>query len=273
MPGERRVALTPRVAEGLSKSGARVLLERGAGETAGYPDSEYESRGVGLDSREAILDQADILAYVRTFGANPEAGHADLVRYRRGQILVGLAEPLTARTETAALAERGVTLFALELMPRITRAQSMDVLSSMATVAGYKAVLLAADAAAMFPMMMTAAGTIAPARVLVIGAGVAGLAGHRDRAPSRRSRLRVRHPPRRARNRVESLGARFVALDQVEAAGAEERVAMQRRWAKNSTGAQRGVVRRHPGKGRRHHHRRRSRRKAPILITAPWSTG
>ena len=223
MPGERRVALTPRVAEGLSKSGARVLLERGAGETAGYPDAEYESRGVALDSREAILEQANILAYVRTFGANPDAGHADLVRYRRGQILVGLAEPLTARTETAALAERGVTLFALELVPRITRAQSMDVLSSMASLAGYKAVLMAANVLTkMLPMMTTAAGTISPAKVLVLGAGVAGLQAI---ATARRLGAVVSGYDIRpaAREQVESLGAKFVILDQVEAAGAEDK--------------------------------------------------
>ena len=225
LPGERRVALTPRVAEGLVKSGMSVLIERGAGVEAGYGDADYESRGVGLGTREAVLEQADVVAQVRTFGANPDAGRADLARFRRGQILIGLAEPLTALAETTELAARGVTLFALELVPRITRAQSMDVLSSMASVAGYKAVLLAAEILPkMFPMMMTAAGTVSPAKVLVLGAGVAGLQAI---ATARRLGAVVSGYDIRpvAREQVESLGARFVVLEEMDAsaAGAEDK--------------------------------------------------
>jgi NAD(P) transhydrogenase subunit alpha len=223
MPGERRVSLTPRIAEGLSKLGVQVMVERGAGQAAGYPDPEYESRGAKMESREAILGQAAILAQVRTLGANPEAGRADVDRYNRGQVLIGLGEPLTARTETTDLAARGVTLFALELVPRITRAQSMDVLSSMASLAGYKAVLMAANALPkMLPMMTTAAGTISPARVLVLGAGVAGLQAI---ATARRLGAVVSGYDIRpaAREQVESLGAKFVMLEGVEAAGAEDK--------------------------------------------------
>ncbi len=223
LPGERRVALTPRVAEGLSKSGARIMVERGAGETAGYPDADYQARGIALDTREAVLAEAEIVAQVRTFGANPEAGRSDLASFRRGQILLGLAEPFTARAEIGELAGRGVTLFALELVPRITRAQSMDVLSSMASLAGYKAVLMAANALPkMLPMMTTAAGTISPAKVLVLGAGVAGLQAI---ATARRLGAVVSGYDIRpvAREQVESLGARFVVLDQVGGAQAEDK--------------------------------------------------
>ena len=223
LPGERRVALTPRVAEGLLKSGVRVLIERGAGIEAGYDDADYESRGAGLGTREAVLEEADVVAQVRTLGANPGSGRLDLHRFRPGQILIGLAEPLTALAETTELAARGVTLFALELVPRITRAQSMDVLSSMASIAGYKAVLLAADALPkMFPMMTTAAGTVTPAKVLVMGAGVAGLQAI---ATARRLGAVVSGYDIRpvAREQVESLGARFVVLEDMDAPGAEDK--------------------------------------------------
>lgn len=223
MPGERRVALTPRVAEGLVKIGARVTIEEGAGDSAGYPDSDYSSRGIEVQSRAAVLDHADVLAQVRTLGANPEAGRGDLDFLRRGQILIGLAEPLTAKTEIADLSSRGVTLFALELVPRITRAQSMDVLSSMGSLAGYKAVLMAASVLPkMLPMMTTAAGTISPAKVLVIGAGVAGLQAI---ATARRLGAVVFGYDIRAaaREQVESLGAKFVVLEDVAAAGAEDK--------------------------------------------------
>jgi NAD(P) transhydrogenase subunit alpha len=223
MPGERRVALTPRVAEGLIKSGMRVALERGAGESAGYPDADYEARGVTLWSRDAVLEKAAVLAQVRTLGANPEAGRADLDHFHRGQILIGLAEPLTAKTETIDLASREVTLFALELVPRITRAQSMDVLSSMGSLAGYKAVLMAASVLPkMLPMMTTAAGTISPAKVLVLGAGVAGLQAI---ATARRLGAVVFGYDIRpaAREQVESLGAKFVVLEEVAVTGAEDK--------------------------------------------------
>src|SRR6185436_11978205 len=150
--------------------------EAGAGVAAGFADAEYAEKGVRLASRDEVFGAADVILQVRSPGANPDGGAGDLARFRRGQTVIGFGEPLTAGEAARALADRGVTFLAMELMPRITRAQSMDALSSMATVAGYKAVLIAADSSPrMFPMLMTAAGTVSPARVLVIGAGVAGL--------------------------------------------------------------------------------------------------
>src|SRR5579883_737100 len=175
-PGEQRVAMSPIALAVFQKTGAEFLMEAGAGARAGFPDAEYTAKGVRLAARDEVFAAADVLLQVRSPGANPEAGGADLARLRRNQTVIGFGEPLTALDAARDLAERGVTFLAMELMPRITRAQSMDALSSMATIAGYKAVLIAADALPrMFPMLMTAAGTIAPAKVLVIGAGVAGL--------------------------------------------------------------------------------------------------
>lgn len=222
LPGERRVALTPRAAEALKKAGLEVVVEMGAGLAAGYTDQEYEGRGIELAKRPEVLESSGLLAYVRALGANPQAGLPDLRHYRAGQMLVGLGEPLSAAAENQALAETGVTFFALELIPRITRAQSMDVLSSMASIAGYKAVLLGANALPrLLPMMSTAAGTIAPAKVLVIGAGVAGLQAI---ATARRLGAVVSAYDVRpvAKEQVESLGAKFVVLD-VDNAGAEDK--------------------------------------------------
>jgi NAD(P) transhydrogenase subunit alpha len=173
-------------------------------------------------SRQEVFQTAEVLLQVRAPGANPDCGEADLRLMRRGQIVIGFGEPLTALDTARALADRGVTFLAMELMPRITRAQSMDALSSMATVAGYKAVLLAADALPrMFPMLMTAAGTITPARVLVIGAGVAGLQAI---ATARRLGAVVSGYDIRTavKEQIESLGARFIVLD-VEGAAAEDK--------------------------------------------------
>jgi len=221
-PGERRVALVPGVIAVLQKSGAEVVLEAGAGEAAGFADSEYSEKGARVASRAQVLQDVEVVLQVRTPGANAIEGAADLAQFRSGQTLIGLAEPLTALDAAQSLAQRGVNLLAMELMPRITRAQSMDALSSMATIAGYKAVLLAADALPrMFPMLMTAAGTISPARVLVIGAGVAGLQAI---ATARRLGAVVSgYDVRTAvQEQIESLGARFVVLD-LEAAGAEDK--------------------------------------------------
>ena len=213
-PGERRVALTPNVLPSLAKTGATVLVQAGAGEPAGYRDSDYEEKGARVVAERAqVFREADIVAQVRGLGANPERGRADLVHMRRGQVLIAMFEPLTALDEVKAVADRGVTLFALELVPRITRAQSMDVLSSMATIAGYKAVLLASSQLPrMFPMMMTAAGTITPARVLVVGAGVAGLQAI---AFSRRLGAQVEAYDVRpaVKEEVQSLGAKFVEIE------------------------------------------------------------
>ena len=212
-PGERRVALTPEAVASLAKEGAEIVIESGAGEAAGYPDPLYEERGAQCAGRADLFGRADVILQVRTLGANPGEGRADLELLRQGQVLVGTAEPLTALDQLQELAGKGATLFAMELMPRITRAQSMDVLSSMATVAGYRAVLMAAQALPrMFPLMMTAAGTLTPARVLVIGAGVAGLQAI---ATARRLGAVVQAYDVRpaVKEQVESLGARFVELD------------------------------------------------------------
>jgi NAD(P) transhydrogenase subunit alpha len=211
-PGERRVALVPAAVPLLSKAGLETLIEPGAGLAAGYPDEAYLAKGATLAANRAEAFSADIVCQVRTLGANPVEGQADLGFLRLGQVLIGLADPLTAVEAAQTLAERGVTLFALELLPRITRAQSMDVLSSMATVAGYRAVLLGALALPrMFPMLMTAAGTLAAARVFVIGAGVAGLQAI---ATARRLGGVVQAYDVRpaVKEQVQSLGARFVEM-------------------------------------------------------------
>ena len=222
-PGEHRVAMVPSAISVLNKTGVELLMEPGAGLKAGFSDSEYAEKGVRLaDSREEVFREAEVILQVRAPGANPETGAADLALLRQGQTAIGFGEPLTAGDAARGLADRFVTFFSMELMPRITRAQSMDALSSMATVAGYKAVLLAADGLPrMFPMLMTAAGTVAPARVLVIGAGVAGLQAI---ATARRLGAVVSGYDIRAavKEQVESLGARFVVLD-VEASGAEDK--------------------------------------------------
>ena len=220
-PGERRVAMTPGALSVLSKTQAELLLESGAGVPAGILDGEYAEKGVRIVSRSEVFAAAEVILQVRSLGANPEAGRADLPLMRRGQTIVGFGEPLTSPDSMNALAERGVSFLSMELMPRITRAQSMDALSSMATIAGYKAALIAADSLPrMFPMLMTAAGTVAPARVLVIGAGVAGLQAI---ATARRLGAVVSGYDIRAavREQIESLGARFVVLDMGEAGSAD----------------------------------------------------
>ncbi|MGA2034776.1 MAG: Re/Si-specific NAD(P)(+) transhydrogenase subunit alpha [Thermoguttaceae bacterium] len=210
-PGERRVALVPATVATLIKAGFEVRMQSGAGLAAGYPDQQYLDKGAKLTTREEAL-AADVLLLVRVGGANPEAGRADLPRLRAAQVIVGLCDPFTGPQAIAELAQRGVTLFSLELLPRITRAQSMDVLSSQATLAGYRAVLLAAVALPkMFPMMMTAAGTITPARVFVIGAGVAGLQAIATSA--RLGGIVSAYDVRPAvKEQVQSLGAKFVEV-------------------------------------------------------------
>jgi NAD(P) transhydrogenase subunit alpha len=206
----------------LNKSGVEFVMERGAGVRAGFPDSEFSEKGVRLLSREEVFGSAEVLLQVRSPGANPDSGAGDLALMRRGQTVIGFGEPLTAIDAARRLAGHGVNFLAMELMPRITRAQSMDALSSMATIAGYKAVLIAADnLPRMFPMLMTAAGTVAPARVLVIGAGVAGLQAI---ATARRLGAVVSGYDIRTavKEQIESLGARFVVLD-IEGAGAEDK--------------------------------------------------
>ncbi len=143
-PGERRVALTPRACESFKKAGFEVVIESSAGLEAGFTDDDYAKRGVAVSSRTDVFQKAQVIAQARTLGANPAQGQSDVSLLKPGQVVIGFAEPLTSPAETAKIAATGATLFALELVPRITRAQSMDVLSSMASIAGYEAVLLAA---------------------------------------------------------------------------------------------------------------------------------
>ncbi|MCA9236814.1 MAG: Re/Si-specific NAD(P)(+) transhydrogenase subunit alpha [Planctomycetales bacterium] len=222
-PGERRVAIVPAVVPQLAKLGLEVVLEPGAGAGADHPDSEYEAKGAQIAAdRAAALNAADVVLQVRSLGANPEAGRADLDLFRRGQVVIGTCDPLGNPGAVKELADRGVTLFALEMIPRITRAQSMDVLSSMATIAGYKAVLLAANhLPKLFPMLMTAAGTLTPAKVLVIGAGVAGLQAI---ASARRLGAVVQAYDVRpaVKEQIESLGAKFVELP-LDTSGSEDK--------------------------------------------------
>ena len=205
---ERRVALTPDVAGRLGKSGLAVLVERGAGEAASFGDEAYRAAGATVvPAAAALFRQSDVVLKVQP----PSRGEVRLCR--EGAALVAVFQPSAARDAVAALAARKVTAFSLALLPRITRAQAMDVLSSQATVAGYKAVLLAANALQkFFPMLMTAAGTVRPARVLVIGAGVAGLQAI---ATARRIGAVVEAFDTRpvVKEQVKSLGAKFIELD------------------------------------------------------------
>jgi len=225
VPGETRVAIVPGALPSLKKARLEVWIEAGAGQRAGYPDAEYAAQGARLAERAEVL-QAEVLLMVRAGGAGPLA-EADLERLRPGQVVIGMCDPLGQPEGLAPLAQRGLNVFALELLPRITRAQSMDVLSSMATVAGYRAVLLAAShLPRMFPMLMTAAGTITPAKVFVIGAGVAGLQAI---ATARRLGAAVSAYDVRpsVKEQVQSLGAKFVELP-LETADAEDRTGYAR---------------------------------------------
>ncbi len=237
-PGERRVALVPASVPVLVKAGLDVLVETGAGLAAGYPDQQYVDKGAKIAATRAEVFAAEILLQVRAAGANLQAGGegdspvfagaktgtvpqvADLANYRPGQVVIGLCDPLSSPQAAAEVAAKGVTLFALELLPRITRAQSMDVLSSQATIAGYRAVLLAAEALPkIFPMLITAAGTLSAAKVFVIGAGVAGLqaiaTAHRLGATV--SAYDVRPA---VKEQVQSVGGKFVEMA-IDASAAE----------------------------------------------------
>jgi proton-translocating NAD(P)+ transhydrogenase subunit alpha len=270
-PGETRVALVPSVLSLLSKSGITVIVERGAGNAAGYTDASYEEKGATLGSRDDVFAKSQIVAQVRVAGANPNAD--DRSRIKRGQMIVGMADPLGEPEAIRDFASAGAMLFALELIPRITRGQSMDVLSSMATISGYKAVLIAANALPrMFPMMMTAAGTVTPARVFIVGAGVAGLQAI---ASSKRLGAVVHAYDVRAavKEQIQSLGAKFVELP-VEAGEAEDKSGYARELGEDFYRKQRELMARVvaesdvvittaaiPGK------------KAPILITGEMLKG
>ncbi len=213
-PNEARVAMVPSLVPQLAKAGIEVVIESGAGDDAGFLDAEYSAKGAKvLSGRAEVFKAADLIAQVRALGANPDAGAADLEHLREGQTVVGVCEPLTEHEANKKMADKGVRLFSMEMMPRITRAQSMDILSSMATIAGYKAVLLAAnELPKMFPMMMTAAGTIAPARVFVVGAGVAGLQA--IASAKKLGAIVEAYDVRPAvKEQVESLGGKFVELE------------------------------------------------------------
>jgi NAD(P) transhydrogenase subunit alpha len=221
-PGERRVALVPAVIPGLLKAGFEVLVEAGAGAEAGYPDAEFTAKGATrVPSRAEVFARADIVVQVLCHGSNDQTGKDDLPLLHQGQVLIGFLRPLGSLTTIREIAERGVTSFSVELMPRSTRAQAMDALSSMGTICGYKSVVLAADTLPrLLPMLTTAAGTITPARVLVIGAGVAGLqaiaTARRLGAVTTAYDLRPA-----AKEQVQSLGARFLELP-LEASDAQD---------------------------------------------------
>lgn len=221
-PGERRVAIVPATIPALAKNGLEVILESGAGEQAGYPDAAYIEKGGKIArDRTAVFEAADIIAQVLCYGSNDVTGKADLPRLRRNQLLMGFLRPFGSAEVVQHIADAGVTSFSVELVPRTTRAQSMDALSSMGTICGYKAVLIAAETSIrVFPMMTTAAGTITPARVFVIGAGVAGL-----QAISTARRLGAvasAYDMRAAsKEQVQSLGGRFVELP-IEAQNAQD---------------------------------------------------
>jgi NAD(P) transhydrogenase subunit alpha len=269
-PGERRVALVPAAISSITKLGARVIVEAGAGLEAGFSDEKYAAQGATLADRRAVF-AADVILQVRSLGANPQAGQADLPLLRPGQIVIGMADPLGMPREAARIAETGVAFFALELIPRTTRAQSMDILSSMATIAGYRAVLLAASTLPkMFPLLTTAAGTITPAKVFIVGAGVAGLQAI---ATARRLGAVVSAYDVRAaaKEQVNSLGAKFVEMELSTAEGQggyarqmdeafyqKQRELMQRVVAENDVVITTAAV---PGK------------KAPILVTAQMVAG
>lgn len=213
-PGERRVALVPAVIPNLKKAGLDVILEAGAGVEAGYPDADYTAKEATLaGDRGEVFAKADIILQVLCYGSNDLTGKQDLPLLRKGQVLIGFLRPLGDVHTVQETAATGVTSFSVELMPRTTRAQSMDALSSMGTICGYKAVLIAADTLPrLFPMLTTAAGTITPARVLVMGAGVAGLQAI---ATARRLGAVVSAYDLRpaVKEQVQSLGGRFVELD------------------------------------------------------------
>ncbi|MHC5010172.1 MAG: Re/Si-specific NAD(P)(+) transhydrogenase subunit alpha [Planctomycetota bacterium] len=271
-PGERRVALIPDIVPPLAKKGFEVVIEAGAGVPAGFADAAYEAKGARvLGSRDEVYKQADIVAQVRFCGANPDRGKDDLARMRANQVIVGAADPLSRPDLVEEIAKTGANAFALEIIPRTTRAQSMDILSSMATVAGYKAVLWAAERLPkFFPMFMTAAGTVAPAKVFIVGAGVAGLQA--IATAKRLGAIVSAYDVRPAvKEEVESLGGKFVELDLETAEGeggyaremdeafyAKQREMMVKVVAENDVVITTAAV---PGK------------KAPILVTTEMVKG
>jgi H+-translocating NAD(P) transhydrogenase subunit alpha len=215
--GETRVAVIPAGVATLVKAGLQVAIEAGAGVAAGFPDSAYSAQGAQVLSRAETLQSSDIVLHVRAIG-----GDNGWSEWKPGQTIIGFADPLGSPSAIRDAAATGATLLSMELMPRITRAQSMDALSSMATIAGYKAVMVAANTLPrMFPMLTTAAGTVKPARVFIIGAGVAGLQAI---TVARRLGAVVEAYDVRpaAKEQVQSVGAKFVELP-LEASDAEDK--------------------------------------------------
>lgn len=212
--GEKRVAMSPANVQSLTDKSVKVLIQADAGSAAGYPDAEYTAAGATVTAdRAEIFASADIILQVQSFGSNNDNSDGDLALLRSGQLVIGMMDPLASPQAAQAVAKTGATAIALELVPRISRAQSMDVLSSMATLAGYKAVLMGASAAPrIFPMLMTAAGTLQPARVLIMGVGVAGLQAC---ATAKRLGAVVEAYDVRpaAREQILSVGAKPVELD------------------------------------------------------------
>jgi H+-translocating NAD(P) transhydrogenase subunit alpha len=204
IPGEQRVALVPELVPKFTKIGAEVIIEPSAGESAGFSDAAYLAKGARLETE--VFGKADVLLKVQP----PTAGEID--RLNGGSILIGFLQPYSNTVTIKALAARKITAFSMELMPRITRAQSMDALSAMSTIAGYKAVLIAASRLPkFFPLLMTAAGTITPARVFIVGAGVAGLQA--IGTAKRLGAVVEAYDTRPAvKEQVESLGAKFADL-------------------------------------------------------------
>jgi H+-translocating NAD(P) transhydrogenase subunit alpha len=241
-PGERRVALVPAVIANLAKAGLEVVVQAGAGIAAGYPDADYIAKGAKVIAERAdVFRAADIVAQVLCYGSNDQTGKEDIPLLHKEQVLVGFLRPLGAVETVEGLAASGVTSFSVELMPRTTRAQSMDALSSMGTICGYKAVLIAADTLPrIFPMLTTAAGTIMPGRVLVIGAGVAGLQAI---ATARRLGAVTSAYDMRpaAKEQVHSLGARFVELA-IEAKDAQDSGGYARAQSEDFYGRQRELL-------------------------------
>ncbi len=256
-PGERRVALVPTVVPNLMKAGFEVVVETGAGSEAGFLDSQYAEKGAKiLPARAEVFRAADIVVQVLCYGSNDVTGEADLPLLRRGQVLIGFLRPLGSPEVIQNLAATGVTSFAVELIPRTTRAQAMDALSSMGTICGYKAVLIAAETLPkIFPMLTTAAGTITPARVFVIGAGVAGLqaiaTARRLGAVASAYDLRPA-----AKEQVQSLGGRFVELP-IEAQDAQDARGYARAQDETFYNRQRELLGKGCGGERRGDHRRR----------------
>lgn len=273
-PGERRVAIVPDVIPALIKAGMDVSVESRAGIESGFTDDAFVKKGAKVVSDRAdLFKSADVILQVRSLGSNIEKGKDDLPLLRKGQLIIGAADPLSEPNAVKELAATGVTAFAMELIPRITRAQSMDILSSMATIAGYKAVLLAADSLhRIFPMLMTAAGTIAPAKVFIVGAGVAGLQA--IATAKRLGAVVYSYDVRPAvKEQVESLGAKFVEME-LETGAAEDKGGYAKAMGEEFYRKQREMMTRVvaendvvittaaiPGK------------KAPILITAEMIKG